>query len=434
MAKRKEFNIYIILYMLICLGWAYIYKRNMTVESDSFINFLSMAIFALFANNIYILLNERSEASGLWHKCLQIPILISVATLVLTDTFTLVLCVLLLCFFANLFKAIKDRDKISVFTGFLLLLAGVFYYYELKPLVLLCIMAATFYSTYKKYGYKRLESLNFLPIARENVSKTLVVLFIFLALFIYILDLNTLAINTTIHLLMVISLIFISANLETVGRGYEEMKSFYVLAQYVEKERDEFSRLVHDEVIQDIKAGRNLLGLKEPDIERSKDILKNLEFKSRQIMNFYSSNLFDYFSFEENFENMLLSLQRLYPKKNTDVNWFIGEEISKKANKNIKQNIMQISKELINNIYKHSAANFINYSCQVKGEDIELYCESDGASREDYEKTKSSRGGILIVRALVSSNRGEIEYSYKDGLLRTEVKLGVVREDENTFI
>lgn len=420
--------------MLICLGWAYIYKRNMTVESDSFINFLSMAIFALFANNIYILLNERSEASGLWHKCLQIPILISVATLVLTDTFTLVLCVLLLCFFANLFKAIKDRNKISVFTGLLLLLAGVFYYYELKPLVLLCIMTATFYSTYKKYGYKRLESLNFLPIARENVSKTLVVLFIFLALFIYILDLNTLAINITIHSLMVISLIFISANLETVGRGYEEMKSFYVLAQYVEKERDEFSRLMHDEVIQDIKAGRNLLGLKEPDIERSKDILKNLEFKSRQIMNFYSSNLFDYFSFEENFENMLLSLQRLYPNKNTDVNWIIGEEISKKANKNIKQNIMQISKELINNIYKHSAANFINYSCQVKGEDIEIYCESDGASREDYEKTKSSRGGILILRALVNSNRGEIEYSYKDGLLRTEVKLGAVREYENTFI
>jgi nitrate/nitrite-specific signal transduction histidine kinase len=95
---------------------------------------------------------------------------------------------------------------------------------------------------------------------------------------------------------------------------------------------------------------------------------------------------------------------------------------------------MQISKELINNIYKHSAANFINYSCQVKGEDIEIYCESDGASREDYEKTKSSRGGILIVRALVSSNRGEIEYSYKDGLLRTEVKFGMVREDENTFI
>ena len=53
---------------------------------------------------------------------------------------------------------------------------------------------------------------------------------------------------------------------------------------------------------------------------------------------------------------------------------------------------------------------------------------------EKIMKKQKLKGRNLDSRALVSSNRGEIEYSYKDGLLRTEVKLGVVREYENTFI
>lgn len=382
-----------------------------------------MAIFAFFANNMYILLNERSAFSSFWHKYWQIPIFISVASFVLVGTFKFVFYIFLSCFFISLIKTLMNGEKFFIFLTFMFSLACILYYFKLKMLVLLSFLIIVFYSTYKKHGYKRIEYFNFLPVARDNISKTLGVLLAFLFSFAYLLDLDGFAINILIQAFMVVSLIFITSNMEIIDRGYEEMKSFYLLAQYIEQERDEFSRLLHDEIIQDVKAGRNLLGLKEPNIQGSKDILKNLEHKCRQFMNFYSSNLFDYFSFEENFENMLISLKKLYPNKNIEIDWTIDEEISKKTNKIIKQKIMQISKELINNVYRHSEASFINYSCKIINKSIKIECESDGASKADYGKIQNSKGGVLILRVLVRNNQGEISYIYRDGLLKTDIKL-----------
>ncbi len=433
-SKKIEFNIYIVLYMSICLGWSYIYKKGLPIERDPFINLLFIAVFALIANNLYILLSRRASDTDFWYRYWQIPLILSISSLVLADTFSFIFYILLLSSFISLITTIVKKDKSFIIPTLITLVASLLYFYKLKLLMILSVLVATFYLTYKKYGYKKVEYLNFLPVAQKSVSKTVALLCIFLISMSYVLDLDTLAINISVNSLMVISLIFISANLESIGRGYEEMKSFYVLAQYIEKERDEFSGLIHDEIIQDIKAGRNLLGLKEPDTKRSMEILKNLENKCRQLMNFYSSNLFDYFSFEENFENMLLSLERLYPNKNIHIDWTVEDEISKILNKNIKQNIMQISKELINNIYRHSTANFIIYSCRIADGIIEIDCESDGASKEDYERIKNSKGGVLILKVLVNNNRGEINYNYKDGLLKTDIKLKPVRENENTII
>ena len=82
-------------------------------------------------------------------------------------------------------------------------------------------------------------------------------------------------------------------NIESMKISQKKMEAFYTLTVYLERERNEFSGLLHDEIIQDIKASKALLELNTPDVKYSMKILTDLENKIRQIMNFYSSNLFD---------------------------------------------------------------------------------------------------------------------------------------------
>lgn len=176
------------------------------------------------------------------------------------------------------------------------------------------------------------------------------------------------------------------------------------------------------------------MSLRSPEIEESKKILSDLELRVRNMMNFYSSNIFSEYASWEHIEYMIDAIQKLYPKKSILVDCTVENEAGSVLKKgNGLEQTMQIVKELVNNIYKHSAATFIHLGIAVNEENkIVISCENDGTKPSDIENILSSEGGMLFLTVLIDGSGGAIEYTEKDGILTAKAVLG--RKDEDTTI
>ena len=84
-----------------------------------------------------------------------------------------------------------------------------------------------------------------------------------------------------------------------------------------------------------------------------------------------------------------------------------------------------VSKELVNNIYKHSEGRYLNYSLRIEDNKVLINLESDGATKEDFKNIQESKRGILILTLLVESNSGKINYDLKGDKLLTQVLMEV---------
>lgn len=200
---------------------------------------------------------------------------------------------------------------------------------------------------------------------------------------------------------------------------YKELTKYYELTNYIANEREDFSRLLHNDVLQDIGGAKNLLSLRSPDVDETKRILSDLELRVRNMMNFYSSNIFSGYASWEHIGYMLDAIKKLYPKKNILVDFTIDSEarIALKKDNSLEQT-MQIIKELVNNVYKHAAATFIHLEIALNEESrFVITCQNDGAKPNDIENILSSKGGMLFLTVLINGNGGNIQYLEKDGIL-----------------
>ncbi|WP_235860756.1 hypothetical protein [Peptoniphilus porci] len=196
-------------------------------------------------------------------------------------------------------------------------------------------------------------------------------------------------------------------------------------------ERDEFARIIHDDILQDIFASKNYLSSKNPDIEYSKKILTSLEKKARNIMKFYQSSLFEKANLETSLSAIFDNVSSLYPNKNIKITKLIDSDLTE--DKKLIRLISIISKELINNVYKHSDAKYLNYKLYKKGNFVIIKMDSDGNSPADFNKIKDSKRGVLLLKLLIDSNAGNISYGLNKDILSTKVCLEVER-DENYFV
>ena len=212
---------------------------------------------------------------------------------------------------------------------------------------------------------------------------------------------------------------------------YKELTKYYELTNYIANEREDFSRLLHNDVLQDIGGAKNLLSLRSPDVDETKRILSDLELRVRNMMNFYSSNIFSGYASWEHIGYMLDAIKKLYPKKNILVDFTIDSEarIALKKDNSLEQT-MQIIKELVNNVYKHAAATFIHLEIALNEESrLVITCQNDGAKPNDIENILSSKGGMLFLTVLINGNGGNIQYLEKDGILTATAVLGRKNED-----
>ena len=238
-------------------------------------------------------------------------------------------------------------------------------------------------------------------------------------------------INIFIQIVFLITEFFFILFLKEKELAYDKTFKLYYLSDYMASERDEFARIIHDDILQDIYASKNFLSVKNPDIGYAKNILRELEKKARNIMKFYQSSLFEKANLETSLLAIFDNVGSLYPDKNIEITKIIESDLTE-DNRLIRL-ISIISKELINNVYKHSDGKYLSYKLYRKGNFVYIDMESDGSSPADFDKIKESKRGVLLLKLLIDSNSGNISYGLNNGVLTTKVCLEVIR-DENYFV
>ncbi|WP_296128858.1 histidine kinase [uncultured Anaerococcus sp.] len=278
---------------------------------------------------------------------------------------------------------------------------------------------------------ENIKYINILPISRKSTQIFTIGLVFFIFAVIYLFDIDTVMINIFIQIIFLITEFFFILFLKEKELAYDKTFKLYYLSDYMASERDEFARIIHDDIIQDIFASKNYLSSKNPDIEYTKNILRELEKKARNIMKFYQSSLFEKANLETSLLAIFDNVSSLYPDKNIEITKLIDRDLTE--DKRLIRLIAIISKELINNVYKHSDAKYLSYKLYKKGNFVYIDMESDGASPADFNKIKDSKRGVLVIKLLIDSNAGNISYGLNKDILSTRVCLEVER-DENYFV
>lgn len=340
-------------------------------------------------------------------------------------------------FFYNGTYAIKKDNSVSWVDVLFSVVATVFYYFNIRVLAGVLLTVSIFSNTKQNYGYIHLNRISILPVSVKMTQRIVLTFLPLVLLLIYILDLDSIYTNLFFQIIVWFCELLIVTSLNEYGNDfqatYSGIKELSVLSDYVTKEREAFSEVLHDEIIQDIMSSHNLLELKDPDIYQVKRILKMLMCKSRKIMNFYGITIFREFGLYENIGNVVESIKPIYPNKDIDFNLCITENAySILKDSELMMTVLKITKELVNNTYKHSLAKYIDYFIDLDNDKLLIQSTNDGATKEDYQKAKESIGGILMIRMLISKYDGELFFEYGENKFKIEVLLG--GKDENIAI
>lgn len=383
----KKLEKIVISHLMIILFWGLLFKNNMLVKEGPILNAVSLILFFTLYGLIYTEISNK-----------KIPEIVSV---------------------------------LVVFTSLLPLILILINNLNYKILLVVTSLASTALYIKKFIVLESVRYINILPISRRTTQRFTLGFVFFILTVIYLFDIGQAIINVFIQISFLIIEFFFILFLKEKELSFEKIFKLYYLSDYMASERDEFARIIHDDILQDIYASKNYLSSKNPDIGYSKNILRELEKKTRNIMKFYQSSLFEKASLETSLLAIFDNVASLYPDKNIEITKYIDSDMTK--DKRLIRLISIISKELINNVYKHSDAKYLSYKLYKKGNFIYIEMESDGASSDDFNKIKESKRGVLLLNLLIDSNSGNIEYKLNDDVLSTRVVLEV-DYNENSFI
>lgn len=366
--------------------WCYLYKVGDAISSAPIINFTSTILILIIYGLIYAEITKKG------HKKLDaLYIFVS------------------LLFFA---LALNKNFNFLIFLGLGL---GISIFYIVKNLQI----DKTFY-------------ISILPISKKMTQVFTGIFICVIMLLTYLLDLDVLVINIFNQVIFFACCLFFLLFLKDREDVYDKTFKLLYISKYMASERENFARLIHDEVLQDIFAAKNYLSLKEPKVHEASDLLTKLNERLRKIMKFYQTSLFEDFGMEENIHGIFENVASLYPYKTTKIDKKISSALENLRGEEVKL-IALITKELVNNIYKHSEATYIFYRLYEDRGFIIMEVESDGMAREDFKNIEDSKRGVLLLKMLISSNEGEISYEDRGRTLYTKIRLRRFR-DEDSFI
>lgn len=272
---------------------------------------------------------------------------------------------------------------------------------------------------------KNFKNINILPLTLRSLLILALGFGVFAGLTVYIFGIDPKSIDLMYHFTYLFFELVLTLYFKEQENIYDKIYKLYYLSDHIGQEREEFARVIHDDIVQDIFASKNYLSTKDPDLDFVKEILTDLEDKARGIMKYYQSNVYDDIDVGASLEHVFANIASLYKDKNLELNMDIDPEAATLKDKKLKRLLLLVSKELVNNIYKHSEGRYLNYHLSMEDNKVLINLESDGATREDFKKIQDSKRGILILTLLVESNSGKINYDLKGDKLFTQVLMEV---------
>ncbi|MBM7585690.1 two-component system secretion system sensor histidine kinase SalK [Bacillus pakistanensis] len=145
-----------------------------------------------------------------------------------------------------------------------------------------------------------------------------------------------------------------------------------------EKLKSGFSDYLHDEILQDILAVKNMMNKsnKEEIHEMIVETLRNLNQSIRVQMQEYHPTLLKTLTLKENYRNLLEMLQHKYGMKNINISFKCNENLFLVEPYHLV--IYRILKELVTNAFKHSECSKLVLSLTQENSEIELIVKDNG--------------------------------------------------------
>ncbi|MDO5714740.1 MAG: hypothetical protein Q4Q07_09940, partial [Tissierellia bacterium] len=302
---KKRFLFLCTSYGLLIIFWS-ILGRESRIDNIS-INFITMFLILQIINGLYAL-NPNSNDNRIFYiytgNLLLTGSLILGEKVVFVYFYILWLGILFLC----KKRVQKNHRKYLLFLG---ILGGFSTYYHVPLGLGLSITLSSLVLQISQGMKFKLDIIT--GTKKKSIFMVFVLLFLFLE--IYILDIDTMYSSILIQSIFLLFLIIRYFQMEEEFINTEKLNNLYHLTEYVEKEREEFSKLLHDDIIQDLRGANYLLSFQKPDIQGTKKILIQLEENLRGMMNFYSSTIFEEFSLYDNLMSMIQGIESRYPLK-----------------------------------------------------------------------------------------------------------------------
>ncbi|WP_459502592.1 ATP-binding protein [Bacillus sp. C1] len=206
--------------------------------------------------------------------------------------------------------------------------------------------------------------------------------------------------------LLYFTLLFQDIKNKILHANTEEQKvlpeSFYVhnLLQIAkeEKVKSEFSNYLHDEILQDILAVKNMMNKsnKEEIHEMIVATLDNLNQSIRVQMQEYKPTLLKTLTLKKNYNNLLEMIQQKYGMKNIDINFHCNDNLFLVEPYNLV--IYRILKELVTNAFKHSKCSKLVLSLTQENNKIELIVKDNGLGMENEKHISNGQRGLSSIK------------------------------------
>lgn len=222
--------------MVIVVIWAWSYKAKAYISNQAFINLLSLSIYFLFLNKLYISFLQRKERqNNALREYTFIPITVFVASLILEQNYIYVEILMVIYIILLFVFSLKIINWTDFLCWIMLLGATGLYILNLRIAALFLIIAAVFLNTKKHYGYKQIHNMNILSISKSNSLKFIPCMVIFFTFIAYLLELDTILINIFMHIIMIFFMLLLLINIESMKISQKKMEAFYTLTVYLER-------------------------------------------------------------------------------------------------------------------------------------------------------------------------------------------------------
>ena len=291
--QDKRFYPYLFLHAGIVTLWVILDRIHKGIANDGVINLLSIAVLLCYFNLLYLHVMtslQKATISECGWNLLSVSFIAALMYDGFSTLYTGAFLVFALIIGIMLVRTDASRGKM---VRLLFVIASIilsFLNFRILPAITMLI--GMFVGIFLDYKYINLKQVNILPIAQRKARYVLALMIPLFTVVLYCFDLSTLQVNVFFQLIMLLFEAFAVIHLGDMEARYKELTKYYELTNYIANEREDFSRLLHNDVLQDIGGAKNLLSLRSPDVDETKRILSDLELRVRNMMNFYSSNIF----------------------------------------------------------------------------------------------------------------------------------------------
>lgn len=210
----------------------------------------------------------------------------------------------------------------------------------------------------------------------------------------------------------------VKQSLEIEQATYQKQLDSYVsrVTQIAKEEqlKKEFSNYLHDEILQDLLAVKNMMN-KSNKVEVQQVItetLAQLNTSIRHQMQEYHPTLLHSLTLKQNYENLLQISKKTFANQQMTVSFTCTDDLFLVEPYNFI--FYRLIKELTTNAFKHSHGNQIWIKLTQHMEHIELIVEDDGVGLDPTEyKQKNGHRGLASIQEQIALLEGQMIFSIR---------------------